>query len=159
MLGWALRASSKLLFFSTRTSSSSAISAPLATTSVQKTKNFNIVAVEYSAWQRDEGCRHGRLRFSRETGLNFGLFLLKVGRVTAILCLPLLTWHCTQKPEGSAVVRMRIYRAESSSCWNVTGPQRTAPGSERAAPPALCWCVVYTSCTSDNTQRLWKICF
>lgn len=44
MLGWALRASSKLLFFSTRTSSSSAISARLATTSVQRSRNFIIVA-------------------------------------------------------------------------------------------------------------------
>lgn len=43
-LGWAFRASSKLLFFSTRTSSSSAISARLATTSVQRSRNFIIVA-------------------------------------------------------------------------------------------------------------------
>lgn len=43
-------------------------------------------------------------------------FLFEVGRVAGVLCLPLLTWHCTQKPEGSAVVRMRIYQAESSSC-------------------------------------------
>lgn len=46
--------------------------------------------------------------------LVFSLF--KVGRVAGILCLPLLTWHRTQKPEGSALVRMRIYQAESSSC-------------------------------------------
>lgn len=43
-LGWALRASSKLLFFSTRTSSSSVISARLATASVQRSRNFIIVA-------------------------------------------------------------------------------------------------------------------
>lgn len=42
--------------------------------------------------------------------------LLKVGRVAGILCLPLLTWQCTQELEGSALVRMRIYQAESSSC-------------------------------------------
>lgn len=115
MWGWALRASSKLLFFSTRTSSSSVISARLATASVQMSRNFNIVAVESSSWQRK---RELQIRSATaqlgEIALGFGLFfLLRAGRVAGILCLPLLTWHCTQKPEGSALVRMRIYQAES----------------------------------------------
>lgn len=158
MLGWALRASSKLLFFSTKTSSSSAISARLATASVQRSKNFNIVAVEYSSWQRGESCRRGRRRVSWEIALVLVFFVLfKVGGVAGILCLPLLTWHCTQKPEGSAAVRMRIYQAESSSCWNVTGPQQPAPGSEWVALPALCW-HAYTSALRDNNTGILENC-
>lgn len=74
MFGWALRASSKLLFFSTRTSSSSAISARLTRASVQSSKNFSIVAVEYSSWQRGESCRRVWCRVDCEIALGLGLF-------------------------------------------------------------------------------------
>lgn len=82
-LGWAFRASSKLLFFSTRTSSSSAISARLATTSVQRSRNFIIVAEGV-----DSGIT-GKLVWVFRSWFPWWRF----GRVAGILCLPLLTWH------------------------------------------------------------------
>ena len=56
--------------------------------------------------------------------------LLLVTSEASVLCLPLLTWHYAHEPEGSAVVRMRIYQVASCSCWNVTGSRRSVPGSE-----------------------------
>lgn len=119
-LGWAFRASSKLLFFSTRTSSSSAISARLATTSVQRSRNFIIVA---------EGVDSGI------TGKLVWVFksfpLVKVWESSwYFVSTATNVAQARRKQKGSAEVRMRIYQAESSSCWNVTGPQQPAPGSE-----------------------------
>lgn len=153
MFGWALRASSKLLFFSTRTSSSSAISALLATASVHKSRNFNIVAVEYSAWQRDEGRGHGWLRFRGEAGPYFGAFsALEVGRVAGILCLPLLTWHHAETGGVSRSAHAHLSARKqfvlkcdwiAQSCtwkWKSGAPRsplRAAPVPRRGKPPVL----------------------
>lgn len=102
MLGWALRASSKLLFFNTRTSSSSAISARLATASVQTSNNFHII-VEFVL------CSFFRLVRKaiatswpeKQRSVLGGVFCWsEAGRVAAILCVPLLTWHCNAGTGG-----------------------------------------------------------
>ena len=79
MLGWALRASSKLLFFSTRTSSSSGTSALLATARVQRSSNFSIVSlVRGSSRQRDGSCGYVRLRSSGGESVSVhGFFLVQ----------------------------------------------------------------------------------
>lgn len=149
MLGWAWRASSKLLFFSTRTSSSSAISARQATARVHRIQNFIVVTVELPFYPgTGGGGSHGPPRTGELTRFLNNRFICpscsgRLGRIAGEFCVyPLLTWQCTEKPEGSAAVRMRIYEAESCSCWNVTGPQRAPPGSEtRASKKAQQICI------------------
>lgn len=145
-LGWAFRASSKLLFFSTRTSSSSLISARLATTSVQRSINFIIVA---------EGVDSG---ITGKLVWDFLVFFSpcwRFGRVAGILCLPLLTWHKHVGSRGGhRECACAFIRQKGSSCWNVTGPQQAAPGSE--------WllCRPHTSASQRlhlQPYRLWII--
>lgn len=109
-LGWAFRASSKLLFFSTRTSSSSVISARLATTSVQRSTNFIIVAEGV-----DSGIT-GTLVWDF-----FGLFfpLLKVWESSwYFVSTATNVAQARRKQRGSSGVRMRIYQAERQFVLN-----------------------------------------